>query len=105
MDKKVILAICVLMCLWAAVSSAEKGKKRGIIVKCQGNPVSCYGKRSPSPQMDDMDNDGLQIDDDAVSSQEEANYEYLAKLKRNCKLGVERSCATLLRIMIINSSQ
>lgn len=109
-EKKIIMAVCVLFCVLAAVSAYQG--KRGIIVKCQGNPVSCYGKRS-APMANEgsaADNDGgnqLQIDDDQsnlATSQEEANYEkYLERLIRSCKLGVDRSCSTMLRIMLMNS--
>lgn len=83
-----------------------KQVRRGIILRCQGNPVSCYGKRSsasfndenlPQEQMSDSDLEEL-------NSQEITYERQLEKLIRNCKLGVEKSCYSILKIMLMNTN-
>jgi hypothetical protein len=39
------------------------------------------------------------------NSKEQLNYErHLEQLIRNCKLGIEKSCSTILNIMLMNSN-
>lgn len=123
MEKKLMLTVCALMCVLAVVSSAASdGKKRGIIVKCQGNPVSCYGKRSSSSFGNsdlDMSPSRDEMDENSVASPFRADEEFekteagemkeqtlvelfksLAhKLHRNCLLGVRPSCDALKELL------
>lgn len=115
MERKIVLVVCALMCVLAVVTSAAgDGKKRGIIVKCQGNPVSCYGKRSspsdldmlsPSLSLDDETNNQQQFSDDdddennQIKERTQDLYKFFAhKLLRNCKLGVRESCLVFHKI-------
>ena len=72
-------------------TEAVANAKRGIVLKCQGNPVSCYGKRSAS--------------DYEMSSEEGEDYERFAEsLIKSCADGMDKSCDAVLRIMLMNSN-
>lgn len=112
-EKKFLFTLSIFLAMLAFVCAFEN--KRGIILKCQGNPVSCYGKRSAAvasktTQLDETDmvstlsSEEEETMVDGENSQE-VNYEkYLEKLMRSCKLGVSRSCSAMLRIMLMNSN-
>lgn len=72
-------------------------------MKCQGNPVSCYGKRS-SPLSEEK-RASLTDNYDYTDLSQEINYERaLENLIESCKNNVQKSCSTILRIMLMNSS-
>ena len=80
-------------------------------MKCQGNPISCYGKRSSiqplaAEQSDEVDS-SLSLDGEEQSAEllkQELKYEKLLEtLIRNCKLGSQKSCDLMLDIMLMNS--
>jgi hypothetical protein len=93
--------------------------RRGIILKCQGNPVSCYGKRSSQineeqlqqqqQQQQDFDSQSLMGEEEIESlNQEKQELVYerqLEKMIRNCKLGIQKACSAILKIMLMNSSK
>jgi len=82
-----------------AVEEAEAivEAKRGIVLKCQGNPVSCYGKRSASEGVSDYESNSV--------TEEDESYERFAKaLIKSCNDGLEKSCDAVLRIMLMNSN-
>ena len=70
--------------------------KKFITLKCQGNPVSCYGKRS---------HDKLNLETITTShafknlNVSDKNHKFLAKLAKNCDLGYGDGCAKLFTIM------
>jgi hypothetical protein len=66
--------------------------------------VSCYGKRSirtlvrPSTELNSVE------DEQEPSMEQKIQYEkYLEALISNCRLSDERSCATILKIMLTNT--
>jgi len=67
--------------------------KRGIVLKCQGNPVSCYGKRS-------VENDYESI---SVPDTEEEHEKFALGLINSCVLdSTDESCVAILRILLKN---
>ena len=83
--------------------------KKGIVLKCQGNPVSCYGKRSAPviqepihKQLDESQTDTSfnLISDEQLEASFERKFEALMS---TCKQGSKKACNTLLKIMIMNS--
>ena len=117
-EKKITFALIVLVGLIALVNCADNRQpnenrlkllRRGIILKCQGNPVSCYGKRSssvneeqaqqPEAVSSSEDLDGLN------EEQQELNLErQYERLIHGCRLGNEKSCSTILKVMLMNSN-
>ena len=103
--------------------------KRGIILKCQGNPVSCYGKRSGSEPRSLLRQSKMlsayrqlsqpKINDDLQQQQEQQSeneqdvvnnsaaqdqdYEQFAEhLIQGCQSGNERTCSRILAMMFNN---
>ena len=85
--------------------------KKGIVLKCQGNPVSCYGKRSAptfeEPLQQQQQSQENQIDasldsvsDDRLENSFENTFE---KLISACKQGNTKGCNMILKIMLMNS--
>ena len=83
-------------------------QKKGIVLKCQGNPVSCYGKRALSLN-DDYSNESssgesFEADINLAEKQEQTYEKLLESLIQNCKSGNSKSCSTMLKIMLMNSN-
>lgn len=89
--------------------------RRGIVLKCQGNPVSCYGKRS-SPMGGTEQPELESTSDDVTESSNEATADSLGELKQelnmerhfenlihSCRANNMKSCSTILRVMMMNS--
>lgn len=121
-EKNILLGLVVLVGLVAIVSGAEKDGnnesrlkllRRGIILKCHGNPVSCYGKRSSSANEEahavannEASADGGDDDFEGANEekQEMALERQLETLIRRCQNDDKRSCSTILKIMLMNSN-
>lgn len=84
--------------------------KKGIVLKCQGNPVSCYGKRSAAlaeePILEQSQDSQSDSSLDLFSEERlESDFEkILETLISNCKSGNTKSCNTMLKIMLLNSN-
>ena len=71
-------------------------------MKCQGNPVSCYGKRSLADDLNLEQEDSLEsqsVDSLSEEKVEEAFEKILGKIIRSCKNGNTKACNTMLNMM------
>lgn len=82
------------------------------MLKCQGNPVSCYGKRSSpvgteQPELESTSDDVAESNESADSLGElkqELNMErHFENLIHSCRANNMKSCSTILRVMMMNS--
>lgn len=100
---KILNLIITFFCLKSLI-------KKGIVLKCQGNPVSCYGKRSAAlaeePILEQLQDSQSDSSSDLFSEERlESNFEkILETLISNCKSGNTKSCNTMLKIMLLNSN-
>ncbi|CAF0751883.1 unnamed protein product [Brachionus calyciflorus] len=106
---KIVYLAFVVVALFAMVQSYEsnsdflKSIKRGIILRCQGNPVSCYGKRSLTEDpLSSAIIDG-DIETASQEKQEMAYEKYAENLIKNCRMGVNKDCNRVLKIMLMNN--
>ena len=67
--------------------------KKGIVLKCQGNPVSCYGKRSSINERKQY----FESDQNSVS--EEKHDETFKNLALDCIAGKRQSCKRFKKII------
>lgn len=72
-------------------------------MRCQGNPVSCYGKRSFNDEQ--VSSPVLDSDIETTSQEkQEIIYEkYAENLIKSCKMGSNKDCNKILRIMLMNN--
>ena len=79
----------------------QKLLKRGIILKCQGNPVSCYGKRAIAAKLEEQS--PVYDAEEELEQEKESNFEKgVENLIRNCKSGSDKSCSAILKMMLMN---
>lgn len=82
--------------------------KKGIVLKCQGNPVSCYGKRSY-----DLDRKLYNLDEKEIASDENSDLMSIEKgldqivqdLASDCNTGDMLSCRRLRKIILMHSDK
>lgn len=72
-------------------------------MRCQGNPVSCYGKRSFNEEK--MNSPVLDSEIETASQEKlEIMYEkYAENLIKSCKMGINKDCNKILTIMLMNN--
>jgi hypothetical protein len=74
--------------------------KKGIVLKCQGNPVSCYGKRSAEIQNEKLLEEEQRLSIFNQSSREDKIlFQLFNELSKNCDLGNKRSCERLFMLL------
>ena len=80
-------------------------------MKCQGNAISCYGKRSSVAAEEILDDEKNEMSNEIGDNQsqeadavvEEYKLEQELKIQiRNCRLGIRRSCENMMNIMLMS---
>ena len=83
----------------------QKLLKRGIILKCQGNPVSCYGKRTQKAKKNIDEPTSFIENEYEMEHAKEVKYEReIENLIESCRYGSDKSCSQILKIMLMNAN-